>query len=62
MTEKKLTCPACGSEYGIYGRADIRWQPLTQSWEIGDMEDTLDCTECDAMFSLQDSAFPRYEG
>lgn len=59
---KKPCCPNCGTEEGIYARADLRWQPKTQSWDISEVEDTLDCTECDHEWSLSnwlpESSFP----
>ncbi|RXR28984.1 hypothetical protein [Sphingobium fluviale] len=54
-------CPNCGTTNGIYAKADLRWQAMTQSWEISEVEDTLDCTECDHSWSLSDSDFPQYE-
>lgn len=45
--ETKLHCPNCGSPHGVYAKADLRWQDMTQSWEISHIEEQLDCTECD---------------
>ena len=54
---KRPRCPCCGTEEGIYARADIRWMPATQTWEATDIEDQLDCTECDHTWSYGDSGF-----
>lgn len=55
MSAVKVACPACGSSDGIYARADIHWQALTQSWEIKDIEQEIDCMECDHAFPLPDN-------
>lgn len=54
MTAESATvaCPHCGNDQGIYARADIRWQPTTQSWEIADIEADLDCMACDHAWPL----------
>lgn len=52
MSAPLVACPNCGNQEGIYARADIRWQSMTQSWEIADIEADLDCTECDHNWPL----------
>jgi len=58
MSTDKVACPECGDEHHIYARADIRWNAEQQAWAIGDIEDQLECTECDASWSLSESNFP----
>lgn len=47
-----VKCPECGNEQGLYARADIRWNVEQQGWIICDLEQVIDCTECDAEFEL----------
>lgn len=57
-TDPTYVCPKCGCDECLYGRADIRWQPFTKSWEPGDIEDTLDCTHCDWTGSMSEAERP----
>ena len=43
----KYRCPGCGDNAHLYDRADVRWDPDTEDWVIGDLEGTPDCSECD---------------
>jgi hypothetical protein len=49
LSDKSATyaCPDCGDNEHLYDRADLRWNPIDQAWEIGDAEGNIDCTECD---------------
>ena len=55
-------CPKCGSQDGLYIRADMRWDPAAYEWSVvrdSIGEDEVDCTECDylgpiAKFELDD--------
>ena len=40
-------CPECGGREHLYGRSDCHWDFKKQEWVVGDMEDEIDCTECD---------------
>ena len=43
-----LGCPSCGDRDHLYRRADVRWSHDQQEWVLaGDIEATVDCTECD---------------
>jgi len=56
----KLThhrCPECGDRDHLYGRADCRWSFEQQEWVVGDMEDEIDCTECDWSGCTADTFF-----
>jgi DNA-directed RNA polymerase subunit RPC12/RpoP len=49
MAEVVYRCPECGSEEGLYVRADLRWNAGTREWEpvLDSIEEGVDCTECD---------------
>jgi len=60
----KLThhrCPECGNRDYLYGRADCRWNFEWQVWVIGDMEDEIECTECDWIGCEADTLFNEEE-
>lgn len=40
-------CPECGASDGLYGRGDVRWNFSEQEWQSVEVEDLIDCTECD---------------
>lgn len=45
---KQHKCPNCGTEDGLYRRADVRWQPGREAWEtVADIGSEVDCTQCD---------------
>lgn len=46
-SKPRLACPNCGDETHIYARCDARWNPETGGWIALELEDELDCTECD---------------
>lgn len=48
-------CPNCGDQHHLYDRADVRWWPLREVWEISHQEGTVDCTECDWTGSLAET-------
>lgn len=50
-------CPQCGDENHIYGRADVRWDPGLNVWSVGDVEEQLECTECDESFYYGEAGF-----
>ena len=52
MSAPVVACPSCGSDVAIWARADIHWQAFTQSWEIKEVEQAIDCMECDHEFPL----------
>jgi hypothetical protein len=53
MSRKTHCCPRCGNSEGIYARADIRWDAKVREWIPTDVEDQLDCIECDTCFTLE---------
>ena len=48
-------CPNCGGTDSLYGRADIRWSHDRLEWIVGDMEDGIECTECDWSGTMADT-------
>lgn len=42
-----LACPQCKSTGHLYDRADVRYDPDSRDWVVGDREGTIECTECD---------------
>lgn len=50
-------CPKCGDQAHIYGRADVRWNETLNAWEVGDVEELLECTECDEEFYYGEAGF-----
>jgi hypothetical protein len=47
LPDAKLACPACGDKTHLYDRADVRYDPETGDWVVGDREGSIECTECD---------------
>lgn len=54
-TDTDHRCPECGDAEHLYGRADVRWNRTVGAWVPGDMEDGIECTECDWSGSLADT-------
>lgn len=52
---KEIKCPHCGDSNHIYGRADVRWKD--GAWHVGDVEELLECTECDEEFYYGEAGF-----
>ena len=42
-----LACPQCKDTDHLYDRADVRYDPDSRDWVVGDREGTIECTECD---------------
>lgn len=47
LPDTTLRCPGCRDSTHLYDRADVRYDPLTGDWVVGDREGTIECTECD---------------
>lgn len=50
-------CPECGDRDHLYGRSDCRWDFDAQEWVVGDMEDQIECSDCDWSGSLTETMF-----
>ncbi|WP_226018437.1 hypothetical protein [Novosphingobium sp. FKTRR1] len=46
-------CPECGDRDHLSGRSDSRWDFARQEWVVGDMEDQVECMECDWSGTMQ---------
>lgn len=55
-------CPQCGDDRHLYGRADSRWNPDLGEWVTSEMEDEIECTECDWSGSIDETIAPSKEG
>lgn len=57
MAQLHHRCPECGDRDHLYGRADVRWDFDRQEWTVGDMEDQIECTECDWSGTTEQTVF-----
>ena len=57
MSIQHHRCPECGERNHLYGRADCRWDHDRQEWVVGDMENAIECTECDWSGGREDTAY-----
>jgi hypothetical protein len=55
--KEERRCPECGDADHLYARADIHWDRTSEIWRIGNMEDAVDCTECDWTGSMADTLY-----
>lgn len=61
MAIQHRRCPECGDRDHLYGRADCKWNHDRQEWVVGDMEDQIECTECDWSGSVDDTVMKTEE-
>ena len=47
MAQIHHRCPECGDHKHLYRGVSARWDFEAQAWVRGDLEDEVDCTNCD---------------
>ncbi len=47
-----MECPKCGDNTHLYRGADLLWDPRVEAWVVEHIDDTAECTECDAKFLI----------